>query len=129
MNSEAIVRQHSSLLIIDRYTYWLTFAANTLRMAGHRVYTLESYEDVLPELERRQTFNLVILGCANVAAAERRLITHLLTQRLHLVVLANTLTSETIRTLFLQGVDDVVEKTYDSARLLSYVDQVMQRIA
>jgi DNA-binding NtrC family response regulator len=129
MNSEALFCQSGSLLIIDRYPYWLTFAANTLQMAGYRVYTINSYEDILPELSKGQTFNLVILGCANVALAERLLITHLLTQHLHLIVLAKTLPSGMIRTLFLQGVDDVVEKTHDSTRLLSYVDQVIQRIA
>jgi hypothetical protein len=89
---------------------------------------MESYEDVVPELAKGQTFNLVILGCADVAVSERLLITHLLAQHLHLIVLANRLTSTMIRALFLQGVDDAVEKTHDSARLLSYVDQAIERI-
>lgn len=130
MSKEAISRQRSSsLLIIDHQTYWSTFAANILQIAGYHVHTLESYEDVLPELEKGQTFNLVILGCADVGVPERRLITRLLGQDLHLIVLANTLTSAMIRALFLQGVDDAVEKTYDGAHLLSYVDQAIERIA
>ncbi len=129
MNKEATFRQHSSLLIIDHQTYWHSFAANVLQVAGYRVQTLEAYEDVLPELEKGQTFNLVILGCADVAVPERLLITHLLAQHLHLIVLANILTSAMIRALFLQGVDDAVEKTHDGARLLSYVNQAIERIA
>jgi DNA-binding NtrC family response regulator len=129
MNSEAIFRQGSTLLIIDCQTYWHTFAANVLQVAGYDVQTLESYEDVLPEVEKRRTFNLVILGCSNVAVSERLLITHLLAQHLHLIVLANTLTSTMIRALFLQGVDDAVEKTHDGAYLLSCIDQALERIA
>jgi len=129
MNKEETLRQHSSLLIIDHQAYWHTFAANTLQVAGYHVQTLESYEDVALELEKGQSFNLVILGCADVALPERLLITQLLTQHLHLIVLANKLTSPMIRALFLQGVDDAVEKTHDSAHLLSYVDQAVERIA
>jgi|SRR5947207_9911834 len=128
MSKEATLRQCSSLLIIDHQTYWHTFAANTLQIAGYHVQTLEAYEDVWAELEKGQTFNLVILGCTDVAVPERRLITRLLTQDLHLIVLANTLTSAMIRALFLQGVDDAVEKTYDSTHLLTYVDQAIERI-
>ena len=129
MNKEETLRQNSSLLIIDHQAYWHTFAANTLQMAGYHVQTLESYEDVAPELEKGQSFNLVILGCADVDRPERLLIMHLLTQHLHLIVLANKLTSAMIRALFLQGVDDAVEKTHDSAHLLFYVDQAVERIA
>lgn len=129
MNKEAILRQNSSLLIIDHQVYWHTFAANTLQSAGYHVQTLESYDDVALKLEEGQRFNLVILGCADVAMPERLLITQILTQRLHLIVLANKLTSAMIRALFLQGVDDAVEKTHDSAHLLFYVDQAVERIA
>src|SRR5690348_15017323 len=105
MNKEAIFRQRSSLLIIDRQAYWHTFAANALQIAGYQVQTLESYEDVPLALAKGQIFNLVILGCADVGVSERLLITHLLAQHLHLIVLANRLTSTMIRALFLQGVD------------------------
>ena len=129
MNKEATLRQQSSLLIIDHQAYWHTFAANTLQVAGYQVQTLEAYEDVAPELENGRSFNLVILGCSDVAMPERLLITQLLAQHMHLIVLANKLTSTMIRALFLQGVDDAVEKTHDSAHLLFYVDQAVERIA
>jgi DNA-binding NtrC family response regulator len=129
MNDDVTSYQHNSLLIIDHQTYWHNFAANALQARGYHVQTLQSYEDVLPVLEKGRAFNLVILGCASVDVHERLLITLLLTQHLHLIVLASVLTSAMIRTLFLQGVDDVVEKTHDSAHLLSYVDQAIERIA
>ena len=129
MNKEAIFRQHNSLLIIDHQTYWHTFATNALQIAGYQVQTLASYEDIFLELDKGHTFNLVILGCTDVAVSERLLINRLLGRHLHIIVLANTLTSEMIRALFLQGVDDAVEKTYNGARLLSYIDQAIERIA
>jgi DNA-binding NtrC family response regulator len=129
MNNEADLRQHNTLLVIDHQTYWHTFAANALQVTGYHVQTLQSYEDVLPELEKGQVFNLVILGCTNVDVPERLLIAHLLRRHLHLIVLANVLTSAMIRTLFLQGVEDVVEKTHDGTHLLFYVDQAIERIA
>lgn len=129
MNKEAILRQDSSLLIIDHQAYWHTFAANALQSTGYHVQTLASYEDVLPELEKGQIFNLIILGCTDVNVPERLLITHLLAQHLHLIVFASRLTSTMIRALFLQGVNDVVEKTHGKTLLLSYVDQAIERIS
>ena len=90
---------------------------------------MEDCEDYRSALLQRHEGDLVILSCANVGEDEQRLITQLLKERSHLLVLSSYLPNSVMRSLYLQGVDDITDKPYDSATLITLVEQLLQKIA
>ena len=75
-----------------------------------------------------QTPDLIIVGCAQIDKEERVLIEQLLAAQYHLLVVSTFLPGQVMRSLFLQGVDDVADKPYTSTSLIAIVQDTLQSI-
>jgi DNA-binding response OmpR family regulator len=115
------------VLIIDVLDYWRQLSVKALEKAGFSAHTLSSY-DYPPSASQTQEEipDLVILGCAHISPEEKQLIKRVLKREQRLLVLSTSLSTKVMRTLFLAGVDDVVNKPYDPDRLVSIVEQALQ---
>lgn len=123
------MRDHNpSIFVIDRQEYWRELAAQTLRASGYTVVTLATFEEAWSQHLDQQDSSLVLLGCTNVEVEERLLIARLLSYQQHVIVLATFLPAQIMRALFLRGVEDAADKTYDPADLVNLVEQALQRI-
>lgn len=114
------------ILVIDHQLFWRQLSTRALSRAG---YVVEDCEDYRSALLSRHKSDLVILSCAKVGDDEQRLITELLKERSHLLVLSSYLPKSVMRSLYLQGVDDITDKPYDPATLVTLVEQLLQKIA
>jgi DNA-binding NtrC family response regulator len=70
--------------------------------------------------------DLVVSGCAHIGAEEQRLIDEVLAHKHHLLVVCTSLSWQTVRKLFLKGVDDIVDKPYNPAKLVNIVNEVLE---
>jgi DNA-binding response OmpR family regulator len=119
-----------SVLIIDRQSYWRDKAAAALRDQGYSVRILSSYDyEPAPNDDAGGIADLVILGCPRVSRDERDLINRILSNHQHLVVFCSSLPWGDMRTLFMAGADDVADKPYDPAKVISVVQEVFANIA
>ena len=115
------------IVLIDRQLYWREISARILRSAGFIVCTLDTYNYISAEnCWEGAAPDLAVLGCAYIGPEEQKLIAHILAQKHHLLVLCVSLPWQVMRSLFLQGVDDVVDKPYDSVHLVNFVNQVLE---
>ena len=121
----ASLKSKCILLIIDQPS-WRETARAELKSAGFVVCTLDSDNQVLlDDCLRDNNPDLIVLGCTFVGSKEQRLIARVLALKYHLLVLCASLSRQVMRKLFIQGVDDIVDKPYDAASLVKVVDQVM----
>lgn len=117
------------VLIIDKQDYWRGLSEQTLRDVGFTVDTRDTYDwPPLVEGVEAKDFDLVILGCVQIEDEEKRLISRILENGAHLLVLCTSLPWMVMRSLFLAGADDVTNKPYDPERLTSIVQQVLNTI-
>lgn len=117
---------HSTrILVIGSQPYWRHISTQSLREAG---FLVEEYDDYCMRFPK-ENIDLILLGCINVGCAELQLITHLLQEKHHLLVLSSYLSPSTMRLLYLQGVDEVVNQPYNSAVLVDLVQQVLGKVA
>jgi len=115
------------ILLIDRQLYWREAFAHALRSAGFIVCTLDTYNYVLPQdCLKGEEPDLVVLGCVLIRPEEQMLITQILARKHHLLVLSVTLPWHIMRSLFLQGVDDVVDKPHNPATIVDFVNQMLE---
>lgn len=107
------------ILIIDTQRYWRELATSVLRDQGFRVCDLATYSS-FPDAQcfQGEKPDLVVLGCATVGPGEKDLIARIQHQHYTLLVLCTILSSELIRSLFLQKVDDIAEKSYHPGQLI-----------
>ena len=114
------------ILLIDHQLYWREISTNALREAGFTVDMLETYHD-LPSREcvEGEKPELVLLGCKRIGTDEQQLIDEVLNQKQHLLVLCTSLPRQTMRTLFLKGVDDILDKPYNPAKLVNIVCEAL----
>jgi len=108
------------ILVVDRQAYWRDLAAGALQSAGYAVTSGATYASAL-----QQDYTLVLLGCASVDGDERLFITRLLACRQPIIVLASYLPAHSLRALFIEGVADAGDKTYDSVELVAIVGQTL----
>lgn len=113
------------VLVIDLQTYWREHVAHVLRQAGYQAVTLDNYDDDLRRPRDGAAWDLVLLGCASIAQAERELVTHLIASQQPVIVLSTTLSRQDLRSLFLQGALDVTDKTYHMAEILAIVERAL----
>lgn len=114
------------IVVIDHQAYWREIANAALRLAGFVVCILDTYNDViLQDCFQAKHPDLVVLGCSHIGSEEQELITYILAHNYHLLVLCTSLPWQVMRSLFLQGVDDVVDKSYEAASLVKIVDQAI----
>jgi DNA-binding response OmpR family regulator len=118
--------QNTRILVIDLQPYWRQLSTLALREAGFFVKDCEDYHSALPQ---KDDIDLFILSCAKVGPDEQRLITLLLQEKYHLLVLSAYLPQSVMRSLYLQGVDDIADKPYDPVILVNLVQQVLDKIA
>src|SRR2546428_10040378 len=105
------------ILLIDHQLDWREASAHALKSVGFIVCTLDTYNyQASQDCLKGEEPDLVVLGCVCVGPEEQRLITQILACKHHLLVLCVSLPWRVMRSLFLQGVDDVVDKPYDPAR-------------
>ena len=117
------------IVLIDRQRYWRDLFARALTSIGYFVCVLETYHYIVPfDCLQGANPNLVILDCPQVNTAEQKLIKQILMHKHHLLVLCSSPSWQMMRALFLQGVDDVVEKPYNPEYFVHTVDQVLASI-
>ena len=115
------------ILLIDHQPYWREISTKALISSGFVVNTLDSY-NYLPEegsLENESP-DLVVLGCSRIRQEEQKLIYDVLARDHHLLVFCTFLSCETTRNLFLQGVDDIVNKPYNPTSLVKIVHETLE---
>ncbi|MFL5655249.1 MAG: hypothetical protein ACJ8CB_13875 [Ktedonobacteraceae bacterium] len=114
------------ILLIDHQPYWREISTNALKNDGFTVGTLDNY-NYLPSQECVEGENpdLIVLGCAHIETAEQQLIDYVLAHKHHLLVLCTSLSWQTMRKLFLKGVDDILDKPYNPAKLVEIVNEVL----
>jgi len=117
------------ILLIDHQPYWREISTNALKKDGFTVGTLDTYH-YLPSQECVEGENpdLIVLGCARIEIEEQQLIDDVLAHKHHLLVLCTSLSWQTMRKLFLKGVDDIVDKPYNPAKLVKIVKEVLVSI-
>ena len=115
------------ILLIDHQLYWRQLSAQALTSAGFIVCTLDTYNYSPPhDCLKGEDPNLVVLGCVHVGSEEQRLIAQILSHKHHLLVLCVSLPWQVMRSLFLQGVDDIVDKPHDPADVVNFVNQTLE---
>ena len=115
------------ILLIDHQLDWREASAHALRSVGFIVYTLDTYNyQASQDCLKGEEPDLVVLGCVCVGPEEQRLITQILACKHHLLVLCVSLPWRVMRSLFLQGVDDIVDKPYNPAYLVDIVNQTLE---
>jgi DNA-binding response OmpR family regulator len=114
------------ILVIDHQPNWRELSTYALREAGFSVQDCENYSS--PSLQNDDS-DLIILGCAQVGPEEQRLIAQLLKDKHHILVLSAYLPKSIMRSLYMQGVDDIVDKPYSPATLVNIVQQLSDNIA
>lgn len=117
---------NARILVIDHQAFWRRFSTHALSEAG---FLVEDCEDYHSALLQKDGCNLIILSCANVGDDEQHLITQILREGYHLLVLSAYLPQSVMRSLYLQGVDDITDKPYDPAVLVNLVEQILSKIA
>src|SRR5215467_4701431 len=104
-------RKH--ILLIDHQSYWRELSTQALRNVGFYVCTLATYSQApLQDFLKSENPDLVVLGCTRIGDEEQRLIEQVLDRKQHLLVLCASLSLQIMRSLFLLGVDDIVDKPY-----------------
>ncbi|MFN0087533.1 MAG: hypothetical protein ACKVX9_19240 [Blastocatellia bacterium] len=124
-------RKHSKrVLIIDRQKGWRDEASQALSEKGFYVGVLDHYDYSPAEaMIAGEPPDLVILGCPGIGREERELIHRVFEYKQHLLVLSTSLRWADMRALFLAGADDVMDKPYESTRLMDIVNQVFDNIS
>lgn len=113
------------VLIIDReQSFWRNDSAEALAGAGFEVRVLDQYEYPPPDQPPDEKPDLVVLGCSGIKHDERELIRKILSDHRHLLVFSITLPWTIMRSIFLAGADDVVNKPYDPSKLVDFVNDV-----
>lgn len=114
------------ILLIDHQSYWRELSSRALRDVGFFVSTLATYNQALLEdYLKEENPDLVVFGCTCIRDEEQRLIEQVLKHKQHLLVLCTTLSWHIIRSLFRQGVADIVDKPYDPDSLIKIVNQAL----
>lgn len=115
------------ILLIDRQLYWREVYAHALRSAGFTVCALDTYTYLpFPDCLKGADPDLVVLGCVSVRPEEQQLITQILACKHRLLVLSLSLPWHVMRSLFLQGVDDITDKPCDPADVVHFVSQILE---
>lgn len=119
-------RKKKHLLLIDHHPYWREISTNILRKNGFLVNTLDTHEytSSCTTLEGDDP-DLVLLGCPRIRSEEEQVINDLLTNRRRLLILCTSLSWDTMRHLFLKGVEDIVDKPYNPIHLVKIVNQTL----
>lgn len=117
------------ILIVDRQEYWRRLSAEALAGQCYSVHALGEY-NYSPELIYFDGAapDLVILGCPRIGDEEREFIEKVLDDKRRLVVLSAMLTWTDMHSLFLAGAEDVTDKPYDPARIVSVVEEAFETV-
>ena len=117
------------ILVIDHNDHWRDFSVRTLQQAGFSIHAVDHYDFPSAKKQIRVTPDLVILGCASVRSEEHELIKYVLDQDIPLIILSTSqLSRKLTRELFLQGVEDISEKSYDPDQLPIMVKQILDSL-
>jgi response regulator RpfG family c-di-GMP phosphodiesterase len=112
------------LLLVDKNKYWREKSAKFLRNFGAKVIVSGEYKYCHKKfVEDSAIPDLVILGCSTIRKDETEFINELVENKLHVIVLSSFLKWTDLRPLFLSGVDDVVNKPFDSNNLFNIVNE------
>jgi len=118
------------ILLIDHQPYWREFSSQALQAVGFCVHTLGSYKQKpLRKSLKKSKPRLIVLGCSQIGDEEQRLIRMILDRKQHLLVLSTFLSLRIMRALFLQGVDDIIDKPYNAEHLVQLVNEVLANTA
>lgn len=121
-------RSHMKILVIDLQSYWCEYVAEILQSAGHEVLMLDTYKEALQLSKDGASWDLVLLGCANITQEERMLVAHLIARQQSVIVLSTALSLQDMRGLFRQGTIDVTDKTYHPAEILTIVERAWEQL-
>lgn len=116
------------ILIIDDHEEWLDFSEKTLEVAGYRVAIARNVPDASRILlSSAKRISLIVVDLKQVRqnqVAFQRMIaeTHDGRKLVVVVVAATLLTSPLVNSMLKMGVQDCVDKVYDSETLLRLVE-------
>jgi DNA-binding NtrC family response regulator len=117
------------IIVIDKQQQWRNLSLQALQTAGYKVTIWDCYDcDLPPWNERDDNPALVILGCSTIGPDEHALIGHILHYKYHLVVISTSLPDTVMRSIFLLGAKDVIDKSYDPEWLVHTVETVLKDI-
>lgn len=116
------------ILIIDQQGRWRKMSSKSLENAGHTVDTISDYAEAI-DLDLRPALpDLTILGCPIIGYEENELIARLLETGHNLVVLCSSLPQHLMRTLFLAGAEDVVDKPQQAEHIVTVVNEALENL-
>ena len=119
-------RNNIRILLIDYQRYWREIFTSVLRNEGFLVCPCDTYDYIsLLECFHGKNPDLVVLNCTQIGPEEQQLITWVLAHRYHLLLLCIFLPAKLMRTLFLQGVDDIGEKPSNPASLITLINETL----
>jgi DNA-binding response OmpR family regulator len=116
------------IILIDRQAYWLQISAPALLAAGFAAssYNPRTFLSSRLPLEDLTTDDLIVLGCSTIGFEGRKVIEAVLAIRQRLLLFYTVHSWQETRNLVLQGVDDVVDKPYNPATLVTLVQQALE---
>ena len=115
------------ILLIDHQPYWREISTNALQKFGFAVDTHDTHNYLSsPKFEEDKNPDLIVLGCTHIGTEEQQLIDDVLNRKHHLLVMCTSLPWQTMRDLFLKGVDDILDKPYNPAKLVEIVNEALE---
>jgi DNA-binding NtrC family response regulator len=117
------------ILVIDQQTSWRNQAEGILKDAAFSTHTFGEYN--YPQLlayTREKHADLIVLGCAHIGPDEQKLIEFLLKHHSHLLVFCTCFSTQIMRALFLKGVADIEDKTYNQDAFLEAIHCVLKNV-
>ena len=117
------------ILLIALEDRWRNESKSALGAEGFNVDATNNYSYLDPEGDNQDvTYDLVILGCADIGRDERTLIERVLDNREHLLVLISKFSWPRVRSVFLAGASDVANRPLEPSRLVEVVNQALKNM-
>lgn len=114
------------ILVIDQQNSWRKQAECMLRNAHFSTHSFGEYNhSQILSYTREEHTDLIVLGCAHIGLDEQKLIGFLLKNQYHLLVFCTCFSIQIMRALFLKGVDDIEDKTYNQYTFLDAINCVL----
>lgn len=121
---------HPRILLIGRWDSYLERFTQALEAMQYSVHGLDMYEHPSFEASIQEEMpDLIVLSCLSVGQEESQLISRLLAMKQHLLVVSTLLPLQTMRRLFLLGVDEATDRPSHPQRLVMLLQQTLTRIA
>jgi DNA-binding NtrC family response regulator len=117
------------VLVVDQQDQWRELAATALRTAHFCVRSLATYDvRIIQQDLSGGPVDLVVLGCARIDAGEVHVTSWLADRQQGVLVLCGSLLPQMMRSAFLAGALDVVDKPYSERGIVDAVSETLERV-